>query len=61
MLEIIKDSLKGLSVSDQVTPEIIRLLDALENYTLSTAEIMNRLGLSHRPTFRKNYSMIIGN
>ena len=25
------------------------------NQTLSAAELMKRLGLSHRPTFRKNY------
>ncbi len=32
-----------------------RLLSALGNETLSAAELMERLGLSHRPTFRKNY------
>lgn len=66
MLEIIRDTLKDTTVvgrstdqdSDQVTDQdspINRLLAALGNEELSAAEIMNRLGLSHRPTFRKNY------
>ena len=37
--------------SDQVD----RLLSAMGNDTLSAAELMNRLELSHRPSFRKNY------
>ena len=32
-----------------------RLLAALGEETLSAVELMRRLGLSHRPTFRKNY------
>lgn len=67
MLEIIRDSLKEITVvgrstdqdSDQVTdqdkPPVDRLLSVLGNDMLSAAEIMERLGLSHRPTFRKNY------
>lgn len=66
MLEIIRDTLKDTTVvgrstdqdSGQVTDQdspINRLLAALGNEELSAAEIMNRLGLSHRPTFRKNY------
>ena len=39
--------------SDQVANPVRRLLAALG--TLSAIELMNRLGLSHRPTFRKNY------
>lgn len=67
MLEIIRDSLKEVTVvgrstdqdSDQVTDQdkspAERLLSALGDNILSAAEIMERLGLSHRPTFRKNY------
>ena len=66
MLEIILDNIKyikdvGRSTdqdSDQVTDQdnpINRLLSVLGNEELSAAEIMKRLGLSHRPTFRKNY------
>lgn len=66
MLEIIRDTLKdttvvgrsidqdGDQVSDQDNPTN-RLLAVLGNEELSAAEIMKRLGLSHRPTFRKNY------
>ena len=32
-----------------------RLLSALGDDTLSALEIMRRLGMSHRPTFRDNY------
>lgn len=44
--------------SDQVTDQddaINRLLSALGEEELSAAELMKRLELSHRPTFRKNY------
>lgn len=67
MLEIIMDSLTEVTVlsrstvqdTDQVTDQdkspVERLLLVLGDDTLSTVEIMKRLGLSHRPTFRKNY------
>lgn len=63
MLEIIKDSLKEVTVvgrsadqdGDQDKTPAKRLLAVLGDDILSAAEIMERLGLSHRPTFRKNY------
>ncbi len=67
MLEIIRDSLLEITVvgsssdqdSDQVNDQdetcVKRLLAILGKDTLSAVEIMERLGLSHRPTFRKNY------
>ena len=67
MLEIIRDSLKEITVvgrptdqdnsqvTDQDKTPVGRLLSALGDKTLSTAELMEQLGLSHRPTFRKNY------
>lgn len=67
MLEIIRDSLKKVTVvgrstdqdtdqdSDQDKAPTERLLSALGDDTLSAAQIMERLSLSHRPTFRKNY------
>lgn len=66
MLEIIRDTLKDTTVvgrstdqgSDQVTDQddtINRLLSVLGEEELPAAELMKRLGLSHRPTFRKNY------
>lgn len=66
MLEIICDTLKDTTLagrstgqdSDQVTDQdkpINRLLVVLGEEELSATELMKRLGLSHRPTFRKNY------
>lgn len=67
MLEIIRDSLRVTTVvghgtdqdsdpvSDQDKTPVGRLLSALGKDTLSAAELMQRLRLSHRPTFRKNY------
>ena len=67
MLEIIRDSLREAAVtakstdqvtdqvSDQVEDAVSKLIAALGNETLSAAELMKRLGLSHRPTFRRNY------
>lgn len=67
MLEIIRDSLKEVTVvgrstdqdtdqdADQDKAPTERLLSALGDDTLSAAQIMERLSLSHRPTFRKNY------
>lgn len=67
MLEIIRDSLREVTVVGYVTDQdgdqvieqdktpVGRLLSVLGNDTLSAAKIMERLGLSHRPTFRKNY------
>ena len=67
MLEIIKDSLTeaavighntdqdGDQVSDQDKTPLERLLLALGDEILSASDLMERLGLSHRPTFRKNY------
>ena len=67
MLEIIKDSLKqvevvgrsteqdNVQVGDQDKSPVDRLLSAIGDETLTATELMKRLGLSHRPTFRKNY------
>ena len=67
MLEIIREALGKVTVVGQYTDQdsdqdddqdksaIQRLLSALGNDTLSAAELMKRLHLSHRPTFRKNY------
>lgn len=67
MLEIIRDSLEEVTVDgrstdqdgDQVTDQdkspVDRLLAVLGDDSLSAVELMERLGLSHRPTFRKNY------
>lgn len=42
-------------VADQESDQVKSLLTALGNDTLSALELMTKLQLSHRPTFRKNY------
>lgn len=42
-------------VRDQVRDQVKALLRVLRSGPLSALECMNALGLSHRPTFRKNY------
>lgn len=67
MLEIIRESLKEVTVfgrstdqdGDQVTDQdktpVDHLFSVLDDDMLSAAKIMERLGLSHGPTFCKNY------
>ena len=63
VLEIILDTLKettvvgktGNDVTASLSPSVKKLLDAMGDEELSATEIMERLELSHRPTFRKNY------
>ena len=50
----VSDQVRGDGSSAGGTPAG-RLLRALGNETLSAAELMRRTGLSHMPTFRKNY------
>ena len=40
---------------DQVTDQVAKLLAALKESPKTATELMTELGLSHRPTFRKNY------
>ena len=49
----IVNAARGVAV--QVNNAVSRLIAALGNETLSAVDIMKRLGLSHRPTFRRNY------
>lgn len=64
MLDAIADALgqniKKIEVQtdqarDQVTDQVKHLLAVMDDNYLSTQELMARLSLSHRPTFRKNY------
>lgn len=58
-LQAIHDALKELSKTDQVsvqvTDQVKRLVNAIGQDVLSAKELMERLSLKHRPTFRKNY------
>lgn len=63
MLEVLLDTLKETTVVGDASdlagklenPYVQKLLGVLGDEALSATEIMERLGLSHRPTFRKNY------
>ena len=59
MLQAIWDTLENYAVSDQdndqASDQVIRLIKVLGGKTLSALELMEVLGLKHRPTFRKNY------
>lgn len=60
MLKTIMDEIQKTpkvtdQVSDQQTDQVKKLLKLLKTGPKSTAELMAKLKLSHRPTFRKNY------
>ncbi|BAZ14580.1 hypothetical protein NIES4071_64240 [Calothrix sp. NIES-4071] len=58
MLDIIHDTLIQNStdqVSDQVSDQVQQLLSIMDDQYRSVQELMARLKLSHKPTFRKNY------
>jgi len=59
MLRAIRDALNELlqteQVREQVTEQVERLIAALGKETLSAKELLDRLGLKHRPTLSKNY------
>jgi len=59
MLEAIRDSLLEISdtvqVGVQVSEQVELILNAIGDDTISGKKIMERIGLKHRPTFRKNY------
>jgi Fic family protein len=42
-------------VSDQVSDQVARLLKEIGDKERSASDLMNAVGLAHRPTFRKNY------
>ncbi len=54
LLESIRH-LNGDQVSDQVSDQVKALLKALAKAPLTAAELMTRLQLKHRPSFRKNH------
>jgi Fic family protein len=53
---VLQENLQNIATNtDQVNDQVQALLNVLKDEYLSTAEIMESLSLSHRPTFRKNY------
>ncbi len=59
MLTVILEAVRGFGatdqVSDQVSDQVGRLLAALRDGPKSATQLMAALGLSHRPTLRRNY------
>lgn len=59
MLEAVDAALQDLPeanpATDQVTDQVRRLLRALGSRELSATELMDKLGMAHRPTFRGSY------
>lgn len=59
MLLTIYDALSEIAdteqVREQVTEQVERLLEVIGDKEYSTKELMELLGLKHRPTFRDNY------
>ncbi len=59
MMKVICDALSELDQTDQdndqVSDQVKTMLDCLGGEELSAVQLMERLSLSHRPTFRKNY------
>lgn len=55
ILDSLRETMKTDQDGDQVSDQVKRLLHVLERNPLSASDLMQRLGMSHRPTFRKNY------
>jgi Fic family protein len=53
--EAVSPDQAGDQVSDQVTDQVAALIRAIGNDELGRNDLMQVLGLSHRPTFRNNY------
>ncbi|MCO7597429.1 MULTISPECIES: Fic family protein [Pseudomonas] len=56
MLQALRQALVEAHESDQVSDQVARLIQQLQpGVALKANELMQRLGLSYRPTFNKNY------
>ena len=56
MLQVIQETLDAPMLTDQVSDQVKSLLRAFRSDgQLSSDELLRRLGLRHKPTFRKNY------
>ena len=55
ILEAVRHSALSDQADDQVSDQVTRLLAALKKGPKTAVELMAEVGLSHRPTFRKNY------
>ncbi len=55
MLESLCSAIEEILRTDQVSDQVYRLLRLLEKQKCNSAHLISELGLTHRPTFRKNY------
>jgi len=55
LLSALLQALQETAWTDQVTDQVKALLKCLDKGPLTALECLKKLGLSHRPTFRKNY------
>jgi predicted nucleotidyltransferase len=55
LLKAIYDALCEIADIEQVIEQVERLLEVIGDKECSTKELMELLGLKHRPTFRDNY------
>lgn len=55
LLQALNEAAATDQVGDQVSDQVKALLKCLIKQPLTALAIMKKLGLSHRPTFRKNY------
>ena len=53
--DAVREAVSTDHVGDQVTDQVAALLHALGGGELGSNDLMQVLGLSHRPTFRNNY------
>jgi hypothetical protein len=54
-LQAIYDSLKEISKTDQVTDQVKKILTIIGDGEFTAKELMDKIGLKDRPTFRNNY------
>ena len=59
LLNTVYDALSDIAdteqVGEQVTEQVEKLLEVMDDKEYSTKEMMKLLGLKHRPSFRDNY------
>ncbi|MBN1227180.1 MAG: hypothetical protein JXA79_09315 [Deltaproteobacteria bacterium] len=55
LLKAIRDAIEEAVFGDQISDQVIQLLKSVSEKDLSSAELMQALGLSQRPAFRKNH------
>lgn len=55
IFKVLDELIQTDQVREQVTEQVERLLTTLGDDTLSSKDLMKKLGLKHRPTFRNRY------